>query len=239
MSTMLQAAMCYLHSEKRFLTADRQINQESYSRRFCQWKNELNLQHQGLHVLNKTTGIELSNDWMYMAIVRDPIDRFLSAFVDKCVRWPRGAQCNNCKANMTCFVQQEYRRMMEEGKKNRLERSWEDRHFFAQNWYCDFRSNYDKYNFIHYSNNPKDFDKFLKEFANLLKKRGIPETSIEYIMSQLKGGKTTNSTIQSEARQYFEKLLRSSPYLMEYILRMYHHDFQLFHFKVPVFSFGK
>lgn len=25
---------------------------------------------------------------------------------------------------------------MEEGKKNRLERSWEDRHFFAQNWFA-------------------------------------------------------------------------------------------------------
>lgn len=44
MSTLLQASMCYLHSEKRFIEAGRVLNQESFSRRFCEWKNEQNLQ---------------------------------------------------------------------------------------------------------------------------------------------------------------------------------------------------
>lgn len=85
MSTLLQSSMCYLHSERRFLGAGRVLNQESYSKRFCEWKNELNLQSNGLQVLNRT-GLRLTDQWIYLAIVRDPVDRFLSAFTDKCIR---------------------------------------------------------------------------------------------------------------------------------------------------------
>jgi hypothetical protein len=43
MSTLMQATMCYLHNETAFINAGRVLNQESYSKRFCEWKNERNL----------------------------------------------------------------------------------------------------------------------------------------------------------------------------------------------------
>lgn len=46
---------------------------------------------------------------------RDPIERFISGYVDKCmterVYRKQLGTCNNCEDNVTCFVEQEYIRM--------------------------------------------------------------------------------------------------------------------------------
>uniref|UniRef100_A0A915EH63 Sulfotransferase n=1 Tax=Ditylenchus dipsaci TaxID=166011 RepID=A0A915EH63_9BILA len=67
-----------------------------------------------IFVLSKRLGL---SNWLHLAVVRDPIHRFLSAFVDKCVlerTWRRfPARCNRCQTNMTCFVDRQFERMVQ------------------------------------------------------------------------------------------------------------------------------
>jgi hypothetical protein len=46
-------------------------------------------------------------------------------------------------------------------------------------------------------------------------------------------GRTVQSTISTSAREFFENRLRSSPYLIEFIIRMFYHDYVLFGYKLP------
>lgn len=51
-------------------------------------------------------------------------------------RIPHGAgYCNGCHRNMTCFILSEYDRIQTQLARGHLFRSFEDRHFFPQNWW--------------------------------------------------------------------------------------------------------
>ncbi|KAI6204351.1 hypothetical protein M3Y94_00664100 [Aphelenchoides besseyi] len=236
MSTLLQSTMCFLRNEQAFLQANRSINSESYSKRFCMWQNERNLQWRGLEVLNGT-GVRLTDEWTFLAIVRDPIERFISAFVDKCIRRPRFPfdYCNGCNANLTCFVIREYERIQNISTQPKVSRTFEDRHFFPQNWRCDFRLAFKRYHFLKYTS--QDMERFLRDLELLLKSKGVPTKSVNYILTQLRSGRSWNSTVHSDTRQFLEKRLRSSAFLMEHVVRMYWYDFLLFGFGLPEYQF--
>ncbi|KAI6195562.1 hypothetical protein M3Y94_01001500 [Aphelenchoides besseyi] len=117
---------------------------------------------------------------------------------------------------MTCFLTREYDRIQRQLKSRKFERTFDDRHFFPQNWRCDFRWHFDEYRLIHYT---------------------IPDESLQFIRDQLKSGRTVHSTTSSEARQFFEKRLRSSPFLMEYVVRLFYQDFKLFNYPIPQFVY--
>lgn len=97
MSTVLAAIMCLLHNEaefrnnKRTLTSDMWENRcaelqpnllikDIYYSRFCKNKNE----YKSIKDLTSKTQTKI-NDWKLFSIVRDPVERFLSGFVDKCI----------------------------------------------------------------------------------------------------------------------------------------------------------
>lgn len=60
-------------------------------------------------------GLNQASQWLHLAVSRDPIERFISGFADKCliekIYKKRKGTCNNCTGNVTCFVEQEYERM--------------------------------------------------------------------------------------------------------------------------------
>lgn len=94
MSTLLAASMCYLHNETNFLAAKRSFRHE-YSKflmllmlmiclilgndRLCLKQNEFD-------TIQKAIGGNDTTDWTLLTAVREPIDRFLSGYVDKCIR---------------------------------------------------------------------------------------------------------------------------------------------------------
>jgi hypothetical protein len=51
------------------------------------------------------------------------------------------------------------------------------------------------------------------------------------------GGMTLHSTSGTKVRKFFTNRLWSSPYLMEFVVRMFWHDFYLFGFPVPDLAF--
>uniref|UniRef100_A0A7E4UZU5 Carbohydrate sulfotransferase n=1 Tax=Panagrellus redivivus TaxID=6233 RepID=A0A7E4UZU5_PANRE len=237
MSTMLQAIMCYLFDEDKFIASGRSVGRESHHGKFCNRKNEVDSSDNSTKAVIKMRS--LMKNWNLFAIVREPVDRFLSGFVDKCVRQPynpKNGYCNGCASNMTCFIQSEYKRIITNSKKAIPSRNFEDRHFFPQSWRCNFETEFDRYKFIQYSSNPTFEDQFLSKLFKIFQKQGVPKQRIAYINDQLSGGRTVHSTVESEARKFFEERLLSSPFLLEYVFRMFYWDFQLFQFKLP--SYG-
>lgn len=80
---------------------------------------------------------EASYRWLHLAVSRNPIDRFISGFADKCLiekiyRKRRGT-CNNCQGNVTCFIEREYQRMKDYANGKEIN-SFDDRHFYPQSW---------------------------------------------------------------------------------------------------------
>jgi hypothetical protein len=53
----------------------------------------------------------------------------------------------------------------------------------------------------------------------------------------MEGDRSIHSTIGTKAREFFEERLRSSPFLMEYVVRMFYHDFELYGFEQPRMEF--
>ncbi|KAI6178619.1 hypothetical protein M3Y98_00520200 [Aphelenchoides besseyi] len=238
MSTVLQAIMCYLYDEHAFLSAGRVFSRECTKNRFCFHKNEYSDIFKARKSLATQTNRTTEAKELLMAIVREPVDRFLSAFVDKCIRKPTSKNyCNSCRANMTCFVISEYKRIMKQVIGGKLIRSFEDRHFFPQAWRCNFNTHLKSYKLIYYSARPSESDDFVGQLNELLESQGVPFASREFISDQLKQGRTVHSTIESEARQFLERRLRSSSFLMEFIVRMSYTDFKHFEYRLPEIEF--
>lgn len=97
---------------------------------------------------------------------------------------------------------------------------------------------YDKFDFIRYSGASEAGTlSFAKQLFGILRLNSVPEQSLSFIRFQLDGERTVHSTADTAARQFFERRLRSSPFLMEYVIRMFYHDFELFGFERPKLEF--
>ncbi|KAI1712749.1 sulfotransferase family domain-containing protein [Ditylenchus destructor] len=234
MSTILQAIFCYLFDQKSFLAAGRRLGNDHYNIRFCKKTNEMNAGVRPDRLI-EVQNDKLAQHWKFISIVRDPIDRFLSGFVDKCVRKPIG-DCNGCHANMTCFIIREYIRMKREAQKDGMQRSFEDRHFFPQNWRCNFNKFLSNYTLIRYG---KDMESsLLDQISSILLEQNVTLKDVEFVRKEVGSFKTIHTTSDSDARNFFEKRLRNSPFLMEYVVRMFYHDFRIFNYTIPTFSFA-
>ncbi|KAL6737713.1 hypothetical protein Aduo_011332 [Ancylostoma duodenale] len=234
MSTVMSAIFCYLSREKEFISAGRNILREMSDIGLCQDENRFKTVDGMLQSLN----IDNLSDWRFTMITREPVDRFLSGFIDRCLRV--GDDCFGCGSNMTCFLENEYARAQEyaQAEQMKVEKphlTMEDIHVFPQNWRCNMRKYFNKYEFIRYSNDPSGT--LLEDLTNLLRTQNVSESSIDYISESLRSGRTVHSTVKSTSRLFLEKRLRSSPYLMEIIVRLFYHDYRLFGYPLPDLSY--
>jgi hypothetical protein len=78
------------------------------------------------------------NEWLHLAVTREPIDRFVHAFVSRCVsagKYKRAKYaCNECQDDIACFIYREYHRMLAYSHGRYSASSIEDKAFFPQNW---------------------------------------------------------------------------------------------------------
>ncbi|RCN45838.1 hypothetical protein ANCCAN_08135 [Ancylostoma caninum] len=81
-STMLTAILCYLFDETRFTKHKRNLTAEMYHKRFCEAQNE----HDSLTNLRSELKVVDLKGWSLIAVVRDPLERFVSGFANKCLR---------------------------------------------------------------------------------------------------------------------------------------------------------
>ncbi|KAK6036850.1 hypothetical protein COOONC_25645 [Cooperia oncophora] len=79
-----------------------------------------------------------TSDWHKIAVVRDPLEKFVSGFADKCLRektWKKFPnRCNRCKSNLKCFMERQYARLLRRAKGVHSPTNFDDDHFSPQNW---------------------------------------------------------------------------------------------------------
>ncbi|KAK6012391.1 hypothetical protein OSTOST_22463, partial [Ostertagia ostertagi] len=88
MSTVMLAIFCFLVRDKEFINSGRKILREYPDIRLCKGKNEFKSvegMRRRLHLHDR----HLLDKWQFIMVTREPVDRFLSGFIDRCLRWGR------------------------------------------------------------------------------------------------------------------------------------------------------
>lgn len=77
LSTLTMAIICYLYDEKRFERENRTLAGEAdWFHRGCRSNNKWTVDTELLH----------NSEWLHFAVIREPIERFLSGWMDKCYK---------------------------------------------------------------------------------------------------------------------------------------------------------
>lgn len=116
-----------------------------------------------------------------------------------------------------------------------VEDTYMTRHFFPQNWQCEFANYIGNYSVIKYSSG-EGKSSFYNELKRVLSLSRVPELKVEFVLERLRNEKTRHATHQGFLKTLKKKVykeLYSSPYLMELLIRIYYQDFVLFGFDIP------
>ncbi|EYC33748.1 hypothetical protein Y032_0002g964 [Ancylostoma ceylanicum] len=230
MSTVMSMSICYLLRDEEFVRSGRSILRHSWDVGYCLHNNAF----PNVDYMMQRLRIHDLSHWRLTMVTREPTDRFLSAFIDRCIRVRD--PCFGCGNNMTCFLEAEYQRAKDYAHAERLNLSKtkpteEDKHVFPQSWHCSLQKYSNNYDFIRYSRDPNGT--FLRDLNRVLRDQGVPESSINYISTSVQSGRTVHSTAMSSSRAFLEQRLLSSPYLMELIVRLFYYDYKVLGYPFP------
>ncbi|CAJ0589196.1 unnamed protein product [Cylicocyclus nassatus] len=179
MSTTMEAIFCYLNNSTEFTRNNRTISTEVYENRFCHgkfgWPKNRDKKPNVLFVT-----------------VRHPIQRFVSGYVEKCMRKVRVMRtiCFGCKDDLQCFIKNLYTALKEvyaglddkyESHKITLS------HFSPQSWNCLFYDHFDDYIMLHQGENAESIAAYASELDKVFKSVDVPSDRRKEICSQLLG----------------------------------------------------
>ncbi|CAD5232345.1 unnamed protein product [Bursaphelenchus xylophilus] len=205
---------------------------------------------------NNSRGIRVTNEdlkgWSMNVAIRDPLDRFTSAWVNKCIEertelerdsilYGGGELCYGCGEDLECFLKEQYKRAMLYTKGGMTLLSYEDQHTFPQNWFCDFEHHLSDYNVIKHTSNRKGKEAFHKWFRIMLTARKVPQEKIDFIykhiLTPLNAKKTKlrdrrHEIVKQRAEDAKSRLLRDET-LYNIFMAMFIHDYIIFDYEIP------
>ncbi|WKX96288.1 hypothetical protein Q1695_012607 [Nippostrongylus brasiliensis] len=231
LSTVRDAIFCYLDNPQLFEENKRILHNEFWSSRFCGWENY----HSDLSYVET----KFKRKFLKFAIIRHPVERFLSGYVDKCLQEPDqfgpDFRCLGCARDMQCFLEKLFHlfyRMSSKREYLRREVWYVARHFAPQTWYCDFKESLKGYVLFKYYGADKDGEmtKFLRVILSRVK---VEQKRIDYIIDGIVGKNTAHSTTSLDSRSAYKRQLLNNGYLCRLIVAIYYHDFLVFNFEDP------
>ncbi|CAD5219239.1 unnamed protein product [Bursaphelenchus xylophilus] len=234
MSTSMTAVLCYLQNTTEFDESGRKIQNEMWKERFCGKE----IEYKTMKEFEKKENQD--NSYKIFTVVRDPIERFLSAFTDKCYYEPRKPVPNNmcvevgCGDDLECFIKKLEKRMWDFVKRKEKKLSAMDVHVMPQTWNCEMERYLEKNKFFRYSKQPSpEYNNFLHEFKGLLRQRKVSEDLIDNVMSSINGSTSPHSTAGASARSFYANRLYSRPDLLKILVNIYYYDYKVFGFPMP------
>uniref|UniRef100_A0A1I7S9W2 Sulfotransfer_1 domain-containing protein n=1 Tax=Bursaphelenchus xylophilus TaxID=6326 RepID=A0A1I7S9W2_BURXY len=198
---------------------------------FCEGLNEGNN-------ISRIYSVHTSIDWQWFVVVRDPLDRFVSNYVDKCMleRRKTGALCYGCddERDVECVLKNIEERGFRWAEKGDVFPDFFDAHLFPQNWQCDFGSFINKYEIIHFSP-PKSpgYAAMLTQIMDIFRRKSVPPATLNLITEALNGTTTKHSTNDKPERAEIKEMIGRNTRLMRRIVNLYYFDYRLFGYPMP------
>ncbi|CEF70108.1 Sulfotransferase family-containing protein [Strongyloides ratti] len=234
LSSMTIGLFCYLYDEKKFLANYKTVINGGANRRICNSKNS----YSSISNISKeyTNGnkTEILKNWKHLMIIREPVSRFISGFVQLCVLniglEINHPYCFNCKKNLKCFLKKLYYHIINLGSNLTKIDKFIMYHFYPQSWQCEYLKYKDNYKIILYTSNAKEF---YKEYLLKLEEESlIPKDKIKFIKQLIYNSKIIHSTSDKKITKYYENKLLKNEYLISLIKTIYINDYEEFNFKI-------
>ncbi|CAD5227033.1 unnamed protein product [Bursaphelenchus xylophilus] len=229
MSQLLLSIFCFLNDELDFLYGGKSLTGDVFNQG-C-GANKYPSQQKAMKGIKDTKG------WNSMVLVREPVDRILSTFMHFCVVGdyiePNVCEkrCHGCGVNMTCFLENQWLLLRKMSGKPEKKLGEITEHAYPQTWRCGFTAkNVKNYTILRYYS---DVSSFFPQIKRYLESHGTSKKALNYIKTSMKNERTPHSTVLLSHRQYLEKRLRSSSYLMDIVMHMFYYDYTAFGFKFP------
>ncbi|KAL6740858.1 hypothetical protein Aduo_014169 [Ancylostoma duodenale] len=224
-SLLKDAIFCFLKNPWKFRANNRRISTEQYFTRFC--KDEYLAKNYS--IVGKSLGR------IKFAVLRDPIDRFLSGFVDKCIMRPKDVEtrCFACMGNLGCFIEAFYKKLQEVYNTNDTTYHFEMAHMAPQTWYCNFKEHLDDYIFVRYQKCTSGIAVYAREFDKIFRMARVPEDLRREIQGEILVGRTPHTTRGSGPRLAAERELFNNRTLLDIVMKMFYFDYKVFGFSLP------
>ncbi|ETN83028.1 hypothetical protein NECAME_01827 [Necator americanus] len=189
MTTIRDGIFCYLTNNTEFLAHNRSISTEYWTSRFCD-NTFLRL---GVEEVLEEFGPNLT----LFTVVRHPIDRFLSGYVDKCINekgyFPSEKLCFSCGHDLRCFIEKLYKILWEYYMNNTNVHTiigrdityYHIRHFAPQTWYCNFKKFKNDYIIVDYHTGTNGTVRIADEFDKIFEQAHVPDDMRAVIHSEM------------------------------------------------------
>ncbi|VDM74040.1 unnamed protein product [Strongylus vulgaris] len=122
------------------------------------------------------------------AVVRDPIDRFLSGYADKCYpkRLPLPPErCFGCEQNLSCFVETLLSNLRNITRDPNATKYMETSHFAPQTWSCNFKEHLHDYIIIKYESGQQGIRNIAFQFDDIFRLAGVPNYHRSEILKEM------------------------------------------------------
>uniref|UniRef100_A0A0N4Z8M8 Sulfotransfer_1 domain-containing protein n=1 Tax=Parastrongyloides trichosuri TaxID=131310 RepID=A0A0N4Z8M8_PARTI len=239
-STMIRGILCYIDHPgyaKKYKTP---ISNTKWTYKYC---DDYNYEETTVGIAqNYTQGSigKLMKTYTNIVFVREPLERFISGFVDKCLIAKDfikldPSYCYGCKTNLKCFVNRFYNKIKTQilhPRKKHVD-NFDDIHFYPQSWHCQLKLYRQYYTILKYGTKSDDLKLFYKEFFNLLKSKGVPQKQVDFIKEGTISNRTPHSTSNKKITLNISNRIRNDPQILEKLIRIYYYDYIEFDYPIP------
>ncbi|CEF60949.1 Sulfotransferase family-containing protein [Strongyloides ratti] len=184
----------------------------------------------------KLKGIdEFFEKYKMLMIVRNPIDRLISGFMQLCYYRiylkPNDDYCYGCDKNLTCFIDNLQADLWNVVKNQKIPDQFYDYHFYPQTWQCEYYKYKYMYKYIKYS--LPDMKTFYDTIIIHLGSVHVPKQHLNYLRKILQSTKTPHITSTRNATIDYKNILYNNSTLLKRVCLIFYYDFIEFGFKFP------
>ncbi|CEF69971.1 Sulfotransferase family-containing protein [Strongyloides ratti] len=235
-SAYITAIFCYLLNQRKFKIIFGHLENGIWSSFPCHNVNGPFLTKDVIKDFTNKNEMEFWDRWKHIVIIRNPIDRFLSAFTHLCVKKNnkyRKKDCFNCNSNMKCFLERLYKDILKVKKKKKIINERIKNHFYPQTVLCDYIG---RHQFIKYINFSTTKEIFYSNLINEMENTNIPDNDIFFIEKEIREKVLKHTTTGTKLRNVQQLVLFNNLYLLDLATKIYYQDFIAFNYSLPKIS---
>uniref|UniRef100_A0A0K0DY61 Sulfotransferase domain-containing protein n=1 Tax=Strongyloides stercoralis TaxID=6248 RepID=A0A0K0DY61_STRER len=219
--------------------SNNEISNKMWFNYYSYMKNlrKMNLEYVAKELLQKNEIETFLKNNHFLAIIRDPIERFISSFISKCViekPWKlHPGNCLECFDNVTCVINTLYEnvKQMTLNHSNLKNHDYYTQHFVPQTWNCEFNKYQKYYKILFYEDSPEGLKIFYNSLLKIFKEIGVPNSYLKIIQKSITTTRSFNATHGKSIRKKIKNLIYNNSILIKKLIKIYFQDYV--QFKIP------